>query len=91
MSAPTLKPLDLKLLVSNKKLGCREGFEDGERVVVVGKDWSRVATNLFSTQEEADTRMFLHAVITASEKDTTVIRSDDTGVLIILLYYQATK
>lgn len=41
-----------------------------------------------STHEEADTRMILHA-IHVSYFPRTIIRCDDTDVLVLLLYYQS--
>ena len=42
---------------------------------------------LFSTHEEADTRVVLHAVNMPSKFARTIIRSDDTDVLVLLLHY----
>ena len=42
---------------------------------------------LFSSQEEADTRMLLHAIDLSSTHERLVIKSDDTDVLVLLVYY----
>lgn len=41
---------------------------------------------LHSNQEEADTRIVLHAVSLSNEHSRIIIRVDDTDVLVILLY-----
>ena len=43
------------------------------------------ADSLFTTQEEADTRMLLHAKHAADESSSLIIASEDTDVLIICL------
>ena len=63
------------------------GFPQRETVKVVTKDTSSLCTSLYSTQEEADTRMILHAVDFASRLDRIIIHSDDTDVLVLLLHY----
>ena len=46
---------------------------------------------LYSEQEEADTRIILHCLFAASSEPVNIIvRSPDTDVLILLLYYCAT-
>ena len=63
------------------------GFKKGEMVQKVSKVNVSDLTNLFSSQEEADTRMLLHAVHLASTYERIIIRSNDTDVLVLLLYY----
>ena len=63
------------------------GFKEGEVVKKVTKVIVSNLTDLFSSQEEADTRMLLHAVHLASTYERIIIRSDDTDVLVLLLYY----
>jgi len=56
------------------------------------KELSTAATReveaLASNHVEADTRMVLHAVHSASFP-RTIVRCDDTDVLVLLLYYQS--
>ena len=42
---------------------------------------------LYSTQEEADTRMILHASSLSRDHERIIIQCDDTDVLILLVYY----
>ena len=43
--------------------------------------------HLFSTQEEADTRLVLHVIELATTHIRVIVRCDDTDVLVLLLYY----
>ncbi len=43
--------------------------------------------HLFSTQEEADTRLVLHVIGLATTHTRVIVSCDDTGVLMLLLYY----
>ena len=52
-------------------------------------DGKRDLDRLFSTNKEADTRMLLHAIALALFHENFIIKSDDTDVLILLLYYQS--
>ena len=63
------------------------GFKEGEVVKKVTKVNVTNLTDLFSSQEEADTRMLLNAVHLASTYERIILRSDDTDVLVLLLYY----
>ena len=63
------------------------GFTDGKTAMIITRDRTRELTNLSSTQEEADTRMLLHAVHIAESHQRIVIRADDTDVLVLLVYY----
>lgn len=42
---------------------------------------------LYSTQEEADTRMVLHAIHLSDRYQNIIVKSDDTDVLVLLIYY----
>ena len=58
--------------------------------VVEGKIVSCLVSQLHSNQEEADTRMFLHACHASSCGHTSIpIRSSDTDVEVLACYYQA--
>ena len=63
------------------------GFQDGEIVIKVTGNGQEMMKELFSTHEEADTRMVLHAVSLSSQFPRTIIRSDDTDVLVLLVHY----
>ena len=67
------------------------GFQEGEKVQTVDRAGVIDVPDLHSTQEEADTRMILHAVkLTATGSYARItIRSDDTDVLMLLLYYKS--
>ena len=43
--------------------------------------------DLFSSQEEADTRMVFHAIKLFAICERIVVRSDVTAVLVLLMYY----
>ena len=45
--------------------------------------------HLFSTQEEADTRVILHDVDFRDAASRIIIRADDTDILVLLLFYSA--
>ena len=63
------------------------GFRDAETVIKVTAAGQERMEELFSTHEEADTRMVLHSVNMPSKFSRTIIRSDDTDVLVLLLHY----
>jgi hypothetical protein len=62
------------------------GFSEGEVVKHVTETGVSPLDNLFSLQEEADTRILLHAVY-LSDHSRIIIRCDDTDVLVLLIYY----
>lgn len=63
------------------------GFENGQEVRVVDHTGVRCLPELYSTQEEADTRMVLHAIRLSDKYQTIIVKSDDTDVLVLLIYY----
>lgn len=63
------------------------GFRNGREVRVVTSNGSEQLPDLFSNQEEADTRMVLHATKLVEAHNRIIIRTDDTDVLVILIYY----
>ena len=77
----------IERLPENKVLIIAGGYPNGEAVREITHKGSRYMEDLFSTHEEADTRMILHA-IHVSSFPRTVIRCDDTDVLVLLLYYR---
>ena len=78
----------IERLPENKALIIVGGYPDGEVVRKITHKEGRYMKDLFSTHEEADTRMILHA-IHVSYFPRTIIRCDDTDVLVLLLYYQS--
>ena len=62
-------------------------FASGEVIKVITADLVTENTNLFSSHDEADTRMILHAIDLCSTFERIVVRSDDTDVLVLLLHY----
>ena len=65
------------------------GFTNGQLVKVVEHTGVRERPELFSTHEEADTRILLHAIGLATTHSRVVVRCDDTDVLVLLIYYCA--
>ncbi|KAL7380780.1 hypothetical protein ABVT39_023998 [Epinephelus coioides] len=63
------------------------GFEKGEEVKSVSKTGVSCLTSLYSDQEEADTRMVLHAIHLAESYSCVIVRCDDTDVEVLLIYY----
>ena len=53
----------------------------------VTKDTTREVESLYSTQEEADTRIFLHAKRAEEESTAIIIASQDTDVFIVSLSF----
>ena len=78
-----------RTLLEGQQLFLAGGFKDGQVVICVEKNRSFEALDLFSTHEEADTRLVLHATDIHLRKshERVIIRCDDTDVLVILLFY----
>ena len=62
---------------------------NGEEVKVVSKSGVDNLTDLYSDQEEADTRLVFHAIHAAESHSRVIIRCDDTDVLVLLVYYSS--
>ncbi|MES9879525.1 MAG: hypothetical protein ABW185_01435 [Sedimenticola sp.] len=77
-----------KQLQEGHQLVVAGGFVDGERVCRITRDGTEEMTDMFSTQEEADTRLLLHANH-ASENGFSriVVWSPDTDVAVLLLRF----
>ena len=56
---------------------------------MVSKSGVDKLTDLYIDQEEADTRLVLHAIYLAESHSRVVIRCDDTDVLVLLVYYSS--
>ena len=74
---------------SEHKVILAVGFENGEEVKVVSKSGVDNLTDLYSDQEEADTRLVFHAIHAAESHSRVIIRCDDTDVLVLLVYYSS--
>ena len=75
------------MLQSNQSILLSGGFSEGHLVKQITQNNVAALPELFSTQEEADTRMVLHAVHLSSTFPRIIVQSDDTDVLILLVYY----
>ncbi len=71
----------------NKSIVLAGGFADGQIVKSVTNTGVRIMQHLSSSQEEADTRLLLHAMDMSATHSRVVVHCDDTDVLVILLYY----
>ena len=67
----------------NTKLVVGGGFKDGTRSVVITRDAHYDIEELRCDHEEADTRMLLHAKLSANPDTSMVIQSPDTDVLVL--------
>ena len=65
------------------------GFTNGEEVKMVSKSGIDCLTDLYSDQEEADTRLVLHATHLAQSHSRLIVKCDDTDVLVLLVYYSS--
>ena len=63
------------------------GFDKGEEVKSICNAGVSSLTSLYSDQEEADTRMVLHAIDLAQSYPRIIVRCDDTDVEVLLIYY----
>ena len=71
----------------NKAIVIAGGFKNGEEARMVSSVSVENVEELYSTHEEADTRMVLHAINLSSRFSRIIIRTDDTDVLVLLLHY----
>lgn len=76
-------------LTNGKSIILSGGYADGEVTKQVTRHGIACLNHLFSTHEEADTRMILHAADLCQESERLIVRADDTDVLVILLFYHA--
>ncbi|KAL8561134.1 hypothetical protein ACOMHN_033717 [Nucella lapillus] len=74
-------------LKQNNTIILAGGFASGETVKLVTNSGVVMMPHLFSTQEEADTRLVLHVIDLATTHTRVIVRCDDTDVLVLLLYY----
>ena len=62
-------------------------FAGGETAKLVINSGVVIRPHLFSTQEEADTRLIIHVIDLATTHTRVSVRCDDTDVLVLLFYY----
>ena len=62
-------------------------FAGGETAKLVINSGVVIMPHLFSTQEEADTRLVIHVIDLATTHTRVSVRCDDTDVLVLLFYY----
>ena len=80
LSAPPALAADQSIILA-------KGFKDGQIVKVVMHTGVQELPELFSTQEEADTRLLLHAIHLAKSHKRIILRCDNTDVLVLLIYF----
>ena len=76
-----------QLLKEHQSFTLAGGFADGQLVKVIQHTDVQENPELFSTHEEADTRILLHAINLAQSHSRIIVRCDDTDVLVLLIYY----
>ena len=76
-------------LLSGKSIILSGGYKDGQIVKQITQNNIVELDHLFSTQEEADTRVILHAAEFCNVASRIIIRADDTDVLVLLVFYSA--
>lgn len=79
-----------ELLADDQQIILAGGFVDGHIAKCVTKETVSDLQDLFSSQEEADTCLILHAIHFSSSFNCiihVIVRSDDTDVLVLTLYY----
>lgn len=76
-------------LLGNRKIYLGGGFTDVEKTVVIKQGKVSEVPQLASTQEEADTRMILHAThcLKADGCDIIIVHANDTDVIVLFLYF----
>ena len=75
------------LMPAEKSVVLAGRFDDGEVVKVLNEVGVSSLEGLYSTQEEADTRLVMHAIMLSRDHPRIIIRCDDTNVLVLLVYY----
>ena len=76
-------------LSSGKSIILSGGYKDGQMAKHITQNDIVELNHLFSTQEEADTHVILHAVDFCDAASRIIIRADDTDILVLLLFYSA--
>lgn len=77
-----------KDLLDGEALIIAGGFENNEKVVLIKKyNPEQHLEDLYSNQEEADTRIILHTVYESQYSQRILIKSIDTDVLLLLIHF----
>ena len=68
------------------------GFEEETKSVLLTKGSVTRVPSLESTQEEADTRILLHAIYSVQNEDVqrVIVHANDTDVIVMCIYYAST-
>ena len=74
-------------LPKGKSVVVAGGLSDGKKVVVINNLGTTEDKELASTNEEADTKIILHAITIAKKHSRLIIKCDDTDVMVLLTYY----
>ena len=74
-------------LPSGKSIILSGGYKDGQIVKQITQNNFVELNHLFSSQEEADTRVILHAAEFCNVASRIIIRADNNDVLVLLLSY----
>ena len=75
--------IEKEKLAANKKLIIGGGYKEGERVVCVSCEVCEDLEELSSDQEEADSRLLLHAKYATRPETRIIIQSPDIDVLVL--------
>ena len=75
--------------VGGKSIILSGAYKDGQIVKQITQNNFVELNHLFSSQEEADTGVILHAAEFCNVASRIIIRADDTDVLVLLLFYSA--
>lgn len=76
-------------LVNSEKLVIACGFENGEECRIITHSHVYQNVELSCNHEEADTRLIVHLNEESRSFENIVVQSDDTDVLVVVLYYVA--
>lgn len=76
-----------QFLNENEILIIAGGFKLPEKAVSLHKHHSEILRDLHSTQEEADTRIILHAIYESKFSKYILVKSVDTDILILLIHF----
>lgn len=81
-----------EFLKDNEALLIAGGFENPEKVVLLSKNQEeKTLDDLYSTHEEADTRIILHMIYEAQLNKNILIKSVDTDVLLLLIHFYSSR
>jgi len=79
----SLSVLSERQLHPHQNVVLAEGFKDGRETVLCSSRYSSSVPSLFSDQEEADTRLLLHAKHASNTHQRIFVQSPDTDVAVL--------